>query len=105
LNLPQAAWNGDAEKMCRFQVFVNSLEWDNGYTQVVSGPTRGDTILDNYLLRPERSFISGSVIPGISDHNGVLLEVDWDENRHGAQVEKILPLYHKKRCSRLAGHS
>jgi hypothetical protein len=25
----------------------------------------------------------------------VLLGVDWDENRHGAQVERIVPLYHK----------
>jgi hypothetical protein len=30
LNLPQAVWNGDAEKMCGFQAFVNSLVWDNG---------------------------------------------------------------------------
>jgi hypothetical protein len=46
------------------------------------------------LLRPESSFISCCGVPGISDHNGVLLEVDWDENRHGAQAERILPLYH-----------
>jgi hypothetical protein len=95
LNLPQAIWNGDAEKMCGFQAFVNSLVWDNGYTQVVSGSTRGDTILDIYLLRPESSFISCHVVPGISDHNEVLLEVDWDENRNGALVEGIVLLYHK----------
>jgi hypothetical protein len=95
LNLPQAVWNGDAEKMCGFQAFVNSLVWDKGYTLVVSGPTRGDRILDIYLLRPESSFISCCVVPGISGHNGVLLEIDWDENKHGAQVERIVPLYHK----------
>jgi hypothetical protein len=67
LNLPQAVWNGDAGKMCEFQAFVNNLVWDNGYTQVVSGPTRGDTILDIYLLRPESLFISCPVLPGISD--------------------------------------
>ena len=32
---------------------VNTLVLDNGYTQVVSGPTRGDALLDNYILRPE----------------------------------------------------
>jgi hypothetical protein len=32
LNLPQAVWNGNAEKMCGFQAIVNSLVWDNGYT-------------------------------------------------------------------------
>jgi hypothetical protein len=35
------------------------------------------------------------VAPGTSDHNGALLEVDWDENKHGAQVERIVPLCHK----------
>jgi hypothetical protein len=81
--------------MCGFQAFVNSLVWDKGYTQVVSGPRRGDMILDICLLRPESSFISCRVVPGISDHNWVLLEVDWDENMHGAQVERIVPLYNK----------
>jgi hypothetical protein len=51
--------------------------------------------LDIYLLRPESSFISCRVVPGLGDHNGVLLEVDWDENRHGSQVERIVPLYHR----------
>jgi hypothetical protein len=83
------------EKICRFLVFVNSLVWDNGYTQVVSGPKSGDTILDIYLLGFESLFISCSVVLGIDNHNGVLLEVDWDENRHGAQTERIVPLYHK----------
>ena len=32
--------------MSGFQAVVNNLVWDNGYTQVVSGPTRGDALLD-----------------------------------------------------------
>jgi hypothetical protein len=68
---------------------------DNGYIQVVGGPTRGDTILDIYLLRPESSLISCSVVPGISDHKGVLLEVEWEENTQGPQVGRIVPQYHK----------
>jgi hypothetical protein len=46
LNLLQVVWNGDAETMSGYQVLVNSLVWDNGYNQVVGGPTRGDTLLD-----------------------------------------------------------
>ena len=61
-------------------MFVNNSVWDNGCTEVVSGPTRGDALLDIYLLRPESSFISCNIMPGISDHNGVLLDVEWDEN-------------------------
>jgi hypothetical protein len=36
-----------------------------------------------------------TVIPGISDHNGALLEVDWAEYCDGAQVGRAVPLYHK----------
>jgi hypothetical protein len=96
LNLSQAIWNGDAEKASGFQAFVNNLVWDNGYTQVVSGPTRGDAMLDIYLLRPESSFISCNIVPDISDHNGVLLEVEWDKNCREPQVEGTVPVYHKK---------
>ena len=75
LNFPQADWKVDAEKASGFQAFVNNLVWDNGYTQVVNGPTRGDALLDIYLIRPESSLISCNILPGINDHNGVLLEV------------------------------
>ena len=76
----------DAEKASGFQAFVNNLVWGNGYTQVVSGPTRGDELLDIYLLRPESLLISRNILPGISDHNGVLLEVEWDENCRDSEV-------------------
>ena len=49
-NLPQADWKGDAEKASGFQACVNNLVWDNGYPEVVSGPTRGGALLDMHLL-------------------------------------------------------
>ena len=70
LNLLQADWKGDAEKASGYQAFVNSLVRENGYTYVVSGCTRGDALLDFYLLRPESSLISlifcpeSEIIPG-----------------------------------------
>jgi hypothetical protein len=57
LNLPQAEWKGNAEKASGFQVIVNKLVWDNGNTQVVSGPTRGDALLDIYLLRQSFAYL------------------------------------------------
>jgi len=95
LNLPQADWKGDAEEVSGFQVCVNSLVWDNGYTQVVSSPTR-DKLLDIYLLRPESSLISCNILLGISDHNGVLLEVEWDEICWEPEVERIVLLTTKQ---------
>ncbi|PNF26575.1 hypothetical protein B7P43_G13054, partial [Cryptotermes secundus] len=95
LNLPQADWNGDAEKTRGFQALANKLLWDNGYTQVVGGPTRGDALLDIYLLRPENSLTSCNIVPGISDHSGVVLEVEWDGICRQPKMERIVPLYHK----------
>jgi hypothetical protein len=62
---------------------------------MVTVPTRGDTILDIYMLKPESSFISCRAVPGISGHNGVLLEAVGAKNRHRAQDERIVPLYPK----------
>jgi hypothetical protein len=95
LNLPQAIWNGDAEKASGLEAFVNNLVWENGYTQVVSCPTRGHAMLDNYVLRPESSLIACNIFTGISDHSGVLLEVEWDENRRAPKAERIVPVYYK----------
>jgi hypothetical protein len=57
--------------------------------QIVSGLTRGVALLNMYLLRPESSLISFNILPEISDHNGVLLEVEWDEICLEPNVERI----------------
>jgi len=80
LNLPYADWNGNAGGNSGTQALINTLVWENGYSQVVDSPTRGDTLLDVYLVRPESSFTSSSIVQGISDHQGVMLEVEWDES-------------------------
>jgi hypothetical protein len=75
LNLPCANWNGHADKCRVIQVFLNRLVWENGYTQKVNSPTRGDALLDFYLVQPESAFTSCSDVQGISDQRVVLLEV------------------------------
>ena len=95
LNLPQADLKGDAEKASRFQAFVNNLFCDNGYNQALSGPTRGEALLDIYPLKPEISLISCNILTGISDHDGVLLKVERDDNCREPEVERIVPVYQK----------
>jgi hypothetical protein len=51
--------------------------------------------LDIYLLRPECSLISSNILPGISDHNGVLLEAELDEICREPKFERIVMVYHK----------
>jgi hypothetical protein len=57
LNLPQVYWKGVVEGTSVIQAFISRLVWDNGYTQVVGKPTRGDSILDVYFVWPESALI------------------------------------------------
>jgi hypothetical protein len=95
LNLPYADWNGNAERNSGNHAFVNRLVWENAYTQVVDSPTRGDALLDVYLARPESSFTSCTIVQGIRDHCGALLEVEWEENCCEPLVKRLVLVYHK----------
>ena len=71
------------------------MVWENGYSQVVDSPTRGDALLDVYLVRPESSFAYSNIVQGISDHYGVMLEVEWERSGCEPQVERVVPVYNK----------
>ena len=79
LNLPYPDWNGNAVGNSRTQALLNILVLESGYSQVVDSPTRGDALLDVYRVRPETSFTSSGIVQGISDHYGVMLEVEWEK--------------------------
>ena len=53
LNLPNVDWKGVVDVADVTQTFINRLVWDNGYTQVVDKPTRGDSLLDNIWFDPK----------------------------------------------------
>ena len=95
MNLPSAYWNGNTGCNGGTQAFINSLVWEKGFTQVADSPTRGDALPDVYLVQPESSFTASSTVRGISDHHGVILEVEWEENCCVPQVEKLVLVYHK----------
>jgi len=59
-------------------IYLNKFVWDNGFTEVVSGPKRGDALLEIYLLRHEISLSFCNSLPEISDLNGVLLDVECE---------------------------
>ena len=52
---------------------------------------------DVYLVRPESSFASSSIVQGVSDHHGVLLEVDMEVNYTDLQPGRKIPIYNKKK--------
>jgi hypothetical protein len=82
-------------KRSGFQAFVITVIRDNGYTQAARGPTRGEPLLDIYFLRPDNSLTSCNIAHSISNHSGVLLEVEWDEICREPKMERIVPLYNK----------
>jgi len=79
LNLSSADWNGNAGGNSETQALINSLVWENGYTQVIDSPARGDALLDVYLVRPESSATSSGIVQGVSDHLAVILEAEWED--------------------------
>jgi hypothetical protein len=95
LNLPYTDWNVNAGGKNRTQALINSWVWENGYSQVIDSPTRWDALLDVYLVRSEISVTSSSIVQGISDNSGVILEVDWVEIFREPQVERVVPVYNK----------
>jgi len=95
LNLPQVDWKGIAEGTSVTQVFTNRLVCNNAYTQVVGKPTRGDSLLDVYFVRPESALISCGTVQGISNHCGVLLDVEWAEKGFVTEEKRLVAAYHK----------
>ena len=95
LNLPQVNWKGIVDSASAAQTSINRLVWDNGYTHVVDKPTREDSVLDVYLVRPDSTLISCDKVQGISDHCGVLLEVGWVEESLETHEKRLIPMYNK----------
>jgi len=67
---------------------------------VIDSPTRGDDLLDIYLVWPESSITSSGIVQGVSDHLAVILEVEWEDTCIEPQVERVVPVYNKT-CLRL----
>jgi hypothetical protein len=51
--------------------------------------------VDVYLVRPESFLTSCSIVQGISDHHGITLEVEWEENFCVLHVENLISVYYK----------
>ena len=54
-----------------------------------------------HIVLPEIPFTASSTLQGISDHYGVILEVQWEENCCVPQVESLVPVYRKTEVLRL----
>ena len=77
------------------------MVWENSYSQVIDSPTRGDALLDVYLVRPESSVTSSGTVQGVSDHLAVILVVEWEDKCTEPQIERVVSVYNKTDVSRL----
>jgi len=102
LNLYQVDWKGIVEGTNVSQAFKNRLVKDKGYTQVVGKPTRGDSLLDDYLVRPKNALTTCHTVQGTSDHFGVLLDVEWAKKLFVTQEKRLVFAYHKKRATKVS---
>jgi hypothetical protein len=75
--------------------YIFRLVWAKQLHSGGKYPDTGDALLDVYLTRPESAFTSCRNVQRISDHCGVLLEVEWGENCRERQMERIVPVYQK----------
>jgi len=101
LNLPYADRNGNAGGNIGTQALIESLVWENGYSQLIDSPTRGDALLDVYLVRAESSVTSSGIVQGVSDQLAVILEVEWEDTCTEPQIERVVPVYNKTDVSGL----
>jgi hypothetical protein len=109
LNLPSVQWDSLSIKHeNRYGSEVNQKAIDIvkefGLVQAVLNPTRGDNILDVFLLRPAESWQNSELIDmgtDFSDHKAVLLEIQLSACVH-QQSEKLIRLYGKTDASSLA---
>ena len=67
----------------------------------IDSPTRGDALLDVFLVRPESSVTSSGIVQGVSDHQAVILKVKWEDMCREPHVERIVPVYKKTDVSGL----
>jgi len=75
--------------------FADCLD-DNALTQLVEEPTRNRNTLDLMITNIPSKVLRLSVIPGISDHEAVFMELDTRPVSH-KQQPRLIPLYKNAR--------
>jgi hypothetical protein len=107
LNFPGIDWSSKTLKpSCRYpalhQDLIDSLD-DYGFHQLVSEPTRGQNTLDLFITNNPTLINKVMVIPGISDHHGVLVEGNLTPITNHQQQRQV-PLYKKANWDKLKEH-
>ena len=68
---------------------------EGGFLQFVESPTRNNSVIDVFLVRPTEIFSNLEVIQGISDHNAICMEIFWDRKHTPNIPNRDFRLYKK----------
>jgi len=79
---------------CSTQQLLVDVVQDHGLTQVINEPTRLANILDLFLTNSPEQIQDITIIPGLSDHEAVVIEANVKPPLHRQPSRKI-PLYNK----------
>lgn len=106
-NMPKMDWSNisptpDCKLQSHYRDFINIL-FDNNITQMVQDPTRGNHILDLFLTNNPSRVNRAQVIPGISDHDAVLVVINTSA-RMKTQKPRKIHLYKKADWDGLRSH-
>ena len=107
MNFPGYDWvNGCLKPNCNYPTltyqFVDLLD-DLSLTQLVTRPTRGNNTLDLFITNNPSLVTACRVIPGVSDHDAVLTELNIKPLRN-KQTPRKIPLYKKADWEGLKKH-
>ena len=97
-NFPGWDWKNKTLRTCPFPTLhhqFGDLLDDKGLTQIVE-PTRGHNILDLVITNNPTRVCQVKVLPGISDHDCPMIDLDIRPIRHTQKRRKI-PLYRRAR--------
>ena len=79
MNLPDINWNNNTVTTTQYPLSINRFIldtlYDTGLEQVIKFPTRGNNTLDIFMTNHPSLVLKCKVIPDISDHDIVLVEI------------------------------
>ena len=103
-NLPGWDWKKHIVKPCNHPSLHYQFGYildDNNLTQVVELPTRNQNILDLVITNNPNSIKNVSVIPGISDHDCPVVELDLTPVRY-KQKPREIPLFKRAKWDNIS---
>ncbi|XP_071813260.1 uncharacterized protein [Apostichopus japonicus] len=102
LNLGDIIWSNQSVKLGAPKANISkeliNIAADFGFEQVIDKPTRGERILDLFFTTNPTLVTKSTVVPGISDHDGIASIVLNTSVKRSNQPPRKIYLYQRANC-------